>query len=80
MASGDVDVVYDVLSNDERSKIPEDIRKKIESYIKIKTEESVVAKALLETTRGNLGKYLLGGVICVFWNNVLSNSSLLWEM
>jgi hypothetical protein len=58
MASSEVDVVPDVLSSEECSKIPEDIRKKIESHIKIKTEESVVAKALLETTRGKLGKYL----------------------
>jgi hypothetical protein len=61
MACAEVDVILNVLNSDEYSKIPEDIRKKIESYVKIKTEESVVAKALLETTRGNLGKYLFWG-------------------
>jgi hypothetical protein len=55
MASSETDVLHSVLSNEECSKIPEDLREKIESYIKSKGEESVVAKALLETTRTNLG-------------------------
>jgi hypothetical protein len=60
MASSDVDLIRNVLSSEECIKIPEDIQKKVESYIKTTTEECVVAKALLETTRGNLGKYLRG--------------------
>jgi hypothetical protein len=55
MASSGTDVLRSVLSNEECSKIPEDIQEKIESYIKSKGEESVVAKALLETTKANLG-------------------------
>jgi hypothetical protein len=60
MASSELDLIRNALSSDECSKIPEDIKKKIESYIKSTTEESVVAKALLETTKGNFGKYLSG--------------------
>lgn len=61
MASTERDMLRSVLSNEECSKVPEDIREKIESYIKNKGEESVVSKALLETTRANLGKQLGGG-------------------
>jgi hypothetical protein len=56
MASSEADILRSVLSNEECSKVPEDIREKIESYIKSKGEESVVSKALLETTKANLGK------------------------
>jgi hypothetical protein len=55
MASSETDILRSVLSNEECSKVPEDIREKIESYIKNKSEESV-SKALLETTRANFGK------------------------
>jgi hypothetical protein len=58
MASSEMVLISNILSSDECSKIPEDIQKKIESYIKSTTDESIVAKALLETTKGNLGKYL----------------------
>lgn len=58
MASGEANIIWSVLSNDECSKVPEDIREKLESYIKSKDEECVVSKALLETTRANLGKYV----------------------
>jgi hypothetical protein len=61
MACSETDILRTVLSNEECSKVPEDIREKIESYIKNKGEESVVSKALLETTRANLGKWLCGG-------------------
>ncbi|XP_023716827.1 nucleoprotein TPR isoform X2 [Cryptotermes secundus] len=53
MASSEVDLISNVLSSDDCSKIPEDIRKKIESYVRSTAEQSVVAKALLETTKGN---------------------------
>ena len=56
MASSETDILRSVLSNEECSIVPEDIREKIELYIKSKGEESVVSKALLETTRANLGK------------------------
>lgn len=56
MASSKVDFISNVLSSDDCSKIPEDIRKKIESYVRSTSEQSVVAKALLETTKGNFGK------------------------
>jgi hypothetical protein len=61
MASSEIDLLRCGLSNEECSKIPEDVRGKLEAYIKSKGEESVVAKALLETTRANLGKYLCAG-------------------
>jgi hypothetical protein len=61
MASSETYTLRSVLSNEECSKVPEDIREKIESYIKNKDEESVVSKALLETTRANLGKLLCRG-------------------
>lgn len=77
MASSDIGLVPNVLSSDECSKIPEDIRKKIESCVKIKTEESIVARALLETTKVNLGKNLFEGVIVSFGEILLSQ---LWEM
>lgn len=54
MASSEIDLLRCGLSNEECSKIPEDVRGKLEAYIKSKGEESVVAKALLETTRANL--------------------------
>jgi hypothetical protein len=63
MASAEVILISSILSSDESSKIPEDVQKKIECYIKNKSEETVVAKALLETTRGNLGQYLCRGSI-----------------
>jgi hypothetical protein len=76
MASGEVYSIGNVLSSDECSKIPEDIQKKIESYIKSTAEESLVAKALLETTKGNFGKYLCGeAVIGAVWRRMLHSSS-----
>ncbi|PSN32802.1 Nucleoprotein TPR [Blattella germanica] len=53
MASVEGEFLPQILSKEECSKVPEDIRKKIDEYVKSKTEESVVSKALLETTRGN---------------------------
>jgi hypothetical protein len=76
MASSELDLISNLLSSHECSKIPEDIKKKIQSYIKNTTEENVVAKALLETTKVNLGKYLcLVAVICVVRHRLLQNSS-----
>jgi hypothetical protein len=60
MATSETLLMSNVLNSDECSRVPEDIQRKIESYIKSTTEESVVAKALLETTKGNFGKYLCG--------------------
>ena len=57
MAAEGFELVTKILNDDEFAKVPEDILKKIEAYVISKTEESVVAKALLETTKGNLGVY-----------------------
>jgi hypothetical protein len=72
MASSEMVLISNILSSDECSKIPEDIQKKIESYIKSTTDESLVARALLETTKGNLGNYFCGyAVIGAFRNRIV---------
>ncbi|KAJ9578533.1 hypothetical protein L9F63_005262 [Diploptera punctata] len=54
MASEEVEIIPQILNNEECATLSEDIRNKIEVYVKSKTDESVLAKALLETTKGNL--------------------------
>ena len=59
MASEEFEFLTQILNTDEYGKLSENVRKKIETYVKSKTEESVVAKALLETTKGNLGELFM---------------------